>query len=276
MESRVSIEDITPLQAQTWLDHSVNYRQLRPKVAERIASDIRAGHWRVTGQAIVLDERGNLVDGQHRLTACVLAGQPIRTVVYRGTTDALAIDTGLKRSFIDVLNSRGVEYAAVVAAATRWQWAMERGLVGIAARSAVPTISELNVTFAAHPGLFDSSRRAAMQSLMPWGPMAFLLYHFRQADPAMAESFMQALSTGENLATGDPMLLLRKRLLEQHGRARLQIVERMALAVKVWNAWIGGTALRQLKWRAVGPCAEEFPEILAPAPQQAPQQAHVA
>ena len=104
MEFRV--ETITPEVAAEYLQHNVqNNRNLRRNYVEMLARDIQRGAWRCTHQGIAFDDQGNLIDGQHRLSAVLLANKPVRMVVARGlVTDMVnSIDKGAQRSLHDTI-----------------------------------------------------------------------------------------------------------------------------------------------------------------------------
>lgn len=66
--------DIEPHLAESWLTKNVKNRNLTDRIAKKYARDMASGKWKTTGDPIRFDVDGNLIDGQHRLQACVLAG----------------------------------------------------------------------------------------------------------------------------------------------------------------------------------------------------------
>jgi hypothetical protein len=70
-----------------------------------MADDMEAGRWLETHQGIGLDHEGNLVDGQHRLSAIVLSGCEQWLWTWEGVTRAMmkVIDCGKIRSIPDAL-----------------------------------------------------------------------------------------------------------------------------------------------------------------------------
>lgn len=100
------IETITPQIASEYLMHNVqNNRSLRRKHIETLASDMASGAFRCTHQGIAFDDKGNLIDGQHRLNAILLANVPVRMMVTRGVpTDIInTVDKGAGRSLRDTM-----------------------------------------------------------------------------------------------------------------------------------------------------------------------------
>ena len=70
---------ITPEIAEAWLTQNNNNRPVSAGVIRKYARDMRADKWLFTGDAIRFDKNKNLIDGQHRLMACIAAETPFRT-----------------------------------------------------------------------------------------------------------------------------------------------------------------------------------------------------
>jgi hypothetical protein len=83
---------------------SLGNRRLAKSWVSGLADDMLHGRFRLTGQPIIFNERGVLVDGHHRLTALAQSGVTCEMLVVRGTSvEAFeAIDRGRRRSSADV------------------------------------------------------------------------------------------------------------------------------------------------------------------------------
>lgn len=99
------IETITPEMATQYLSRNVKNRSIRKHEVEAYAREIKRGAFVVTHQGIAFDEEGNLLDGQHRLMAIAMAGQPVQMMVSRGVqADALVVvDRGASRTMRDIM-----------------------------------------------------------------------------------------------------------------------------------------------------------------------------
>jgi len=80
--------DVTPEMAATWLSDNPNRRPLDAVRAAEYAAKMKAGTWTERERhetPITVTEGGTLINGQHRLSAVVLAGFPVRlrVAVYR-------------------------------------------------------------------------------------------------------------------------------------------------------------------------------------------------
>lgn len=105
---------VTPALASEWLQKiPARQRNLSETVVRKYADDMARGWWKLTHQSIAIDEEGNVVDGQHRLSAVVLSGATVEMSV---TFDAPAasfdhVDMGYARNASAVLSIRGVPNA---------------------------------------------------------------------------------------------------------------------------------------------------------------------
>ncbi len=75
MSVRSNVETITPKKAQAWLLHRAPNRPICEFHLRRLASSMKAGVWKLNGEAIKFNDKGDLEDGQHRLEAIVLSGE---------------------------------------------------------------------------------------------------------------------------------------------------------------------------------------------------------
>ena len=99
----VKWEKITPEIASVYLQVNTGNRILRKYHVKSIANDIKNGNFEITGQSIVFDSDGKLVDGQHRLSAIIESNCAVNMLVVRGVkVGTHNIDVGLKRTMRDV------------------------------------------------------------------------------------------------------------------------------------------------------------------------------
>ena len=66
---------VTPHLASKWLQKNSCNRPLSQNTVYRYADAILSGEWKLNGDTIRFDSNGTLIDGQHRLHACVKAGK---------------------------------------------------------------------------------------------------------------------------------------------------------------------------------------------------------
>lgn len=107
-----TVVTITPDIAKMWL--GANYAMNRRIIDDRVSAyvrDMKSGAWTLNSDVICFTEDGKLINGQHRLTACVKANVPFDSIVYLGMPkeSLLNIDTQKPRSITAALDVSGTE-----------------------------------------------------------------------------------------------------------------------------------------------------------------------
>lgn len=103
---------VTPKMAMKWLEKNASNRTLSATRVSAYARDMASGKWRVTPQQIVLNQTGDLLDGQHTLSAVIECGKPVRLRVSKGWDHEVRgyIDRGRPRSLADRLRMEGFDW----------------------------------------------------------------------------------------------------------------------------------------------------------------------
>lgn len=104
------IEKIGPATAKAYLESAAPNRKLNQRAVARYVHAMTSGGWRVTHQGIAFDEKGKLIDGQHRLTAIIQSGKTVQMNVSRYSENApmAVLDSGTSRSVGDRVQISGV------------------------------------------------------------------------------------------------------------------------------------------------------------------------
>lgn len=264
----VEILEITPAMAKEMLKRNDrNFRKRREGLVQRLAADMP--HWDLNGESIKFDANGNLIDGQHRLLACIKANCSFRTVVFRGADRDTNIDTGAKRSLVDILRHRGESYAGELSAGLSWLYryqAVARGDYAHPYSMQKVGISNdvLLETLRSHPDIRHSLVRG--RQVRAWLPASLtvgLHYVASRCNREYADGFIDSLEKGVSLLPEDPVFHLRSRLeKDKASKARLLPVEKAALAIIAWNFTVQNRPMKNLKWIAIGPRPEPFPLIV--------------
>ncbi len=278
---------VTPaLAAQLIEKHNGHNRSVSQARVEQYAADMRRGDWTVNGEAVKIGRDGRVLDGQHRLLACLEADIGFQTLLITGLEAAAqeTMDQGKARTFDDVLKLRGEKGYHMLAAATRLVCIYERdGMPVTAGFCAAPSNQMAARTLERNPGIRDSCAlaRKLNRAWLTTSTAAGLHYLFSIADAEGATAFLTTLATGENLAASSPVYILRERLIAEHyslGEARMPAKVKMALVIKAWNAYQDGTPIARLKWVPGGAHPEKFPSIrgLATGPTDDDEEAAAA
>lgn len=267
MAPAITIEDITPEQAVKMLEGNTNNRNVRNGRVEMYASDMASGNWKLNGVPIILNSKGGVLDGQHRLLACVRANKTFKTAVMRGVTEEAhkTIDVGLARSAADELKWRGEEYAAELAAVTHQLWRYDNDLVSkpqiLASRAHILGYLKEN------PGVRDSIKYAnRVGKALRIRSTTLAAVHYlmaREHGTAVANKWIDRIEAGTDYGEGDPCLALRNWAVNVAGtRTRPTSVEWFAIIIKAANAFLIGRPVNNYSWRRVGAKRESFPSIL--------------
>jgi hypothetical protein len=255
---------IGPEMAVTILaERNPHNRKLSAALVRKLSAALRRGEWRVNGETVVFDREGNLKNGQHRLTACVETGIALETWVVFGVDPACfsTMDRGKNRDTADDLSIGHEKNTHTLAATLAMVWREENG--GAWRIDLHPSSDQLQDVLRRHPGIRDAANWVAAKSIVKLlTPRigGYCFYRFAALDPAEAVRFFDDLRLGIGLEGGDPVLLLRNRLIENKtAKTRLKMDEVIALVTKAWNIRRSGRRVRNLSWRGTGPTAEPFP-----------------
>ena len=120
-----TVQTVTPEMASQWLACNKINRPLRSSWVADLAGMILRGEWQTTHQGIALDADDGLLDGQHRLSAIVAAGEPVEMLVTTGLPAASfgVLDRGRSRTLNDITRDSHI-YLAI----TSTLWRLHEGL----------------------------------------------------------------------------------------------------------------------------------------------------
>lgn len=98
---------ISPALAEEWLKKNTFNRKVSLQSVIKYASDMVSGKWTLNHQGIAFDDKGVLVDGQHRLHAIISAGVSVDMMVTWGAS-RIGVDELRVRSAQDVIAFGGL------------------------------------------------------------------------------------------------------------------------------------------------------------------------
>lgn len=222
-EIRTMLVEITPAYAAQLLAN--NPRNRRPKEVRiaRYAKAMSAGKWRVTGETVVVDRNGDLVDGQNRLAACVRADVPFLALLVTGVAPEVFAVTGsgAPRSAGDTIDiAEGLTAGRSKAAAAKilrrvrsGNWSSNHNR----AAEDLMTNEDVWVLWRSEPGLaaawgLVTSLKPRLSRLLPDSMACVLWFLFDNKSPELAATYMQQLASGAGLNEGDPALTVRRAL----------------------------------------------------------------
>lgn len=268
---RVRIVTVTPKMAEKWLDANTRNRSVRQHRVVMYAAIIRKNEWELTGDAIVIDEDGALLNGQHRLAAIVLADKAAQLLVLEGLPSKAqdVMDRGLARSMADALKLRGETDVNNLAAALRWlhriDYSERTGHANYRHAELAPTVPVMLRILDDHPDVRESIKivRSGLLNnrIMRPGHTTALHYRARMIDHDEADAFFEQVFTGAKLEATSPIFALRRAVIgdKQRHTSKMPDFREAALIIKAWNFWRDGREIQALTWHGGGTKSEAFP-----------------
>jgi hypothetical protein len=228
----ISVESITPERAEEYLAANRGNRNIVQAHVAAMARDIANGRWMFNAQPICFSRSGRLLNGQHRLSAVLEAGQPIEVMVMRGlpeeafeTYDKQAKKAPVADEMFDDFGDK-----ALVSATAVLLWRREMKPAGQA--NAMPTASEVREVIQTHPELMRL--RGFARKMVRYGrssALAYAAYRIMRDDPRLGQVFLDRLETAANLPAGHVILRLRDRMID------LRKADQNAQIDEVLRAW---------------------------------------
>jgi hypothetical protein len=246
---------ITPSLAQSMLDRNMeNNRSISPNRVIQYANAMAEGKFLLNGETIKFDRKGQLIDGQHRLLACVRSGTSFQAFVVRDLDHTVfsTIDIGRKRSIGDALHHMGASNSKMTAAALRWVLAIQADQVF---NNHWDSMSEDVVDFWTKNRIIDRSvaicNLKTVRRLVV--PALAVALHFLFAKKCVeeADAFFAILNDG-GARTDDPVMIVRERLIRELGSSTQKKTGKQgeimaAWLINAWNSKRGGRPLKTVK-----------------------------
>lgn len=269
----VSIETITPEYAKWILDNCNTHNRRITSDQKRdernqIFLDMKNGRFAFNGESITFSPEGTLLDGQHRLNACVRAGKPFDTVVVRGVRMAsqMTMDKGAKRTVANNLQIMGCSNANILGGAGKLicMWATNGWDVPRNSVKSGFTDQDVQEFCLSHE---DELQQAISTS----GSSSHSGKRVLSASRATALAFVFSRISAEDAAyffddfnspvpERQPIALLKDKLYKDAvGGRRSDARTVIAYVVKAWNAFMEGERLLVLRFAQGGARPEKFP-----------------
>jgi hypothetical protein len=236
---------ITPAAAQALLELNIdNNRNIREDKVRALADDMTAGRFLDTGATLSLDTHGRIIDGQHRLTACVRADVPFRAIIVSGLDPVAftATDRGAKRTLADTLRYQGVPNHVRAASLARSAAVWDAGYRGRDVVSSSPMSEQQVLAYhAEHADEIAAVVCRSSSSVPGLTPKAVDIVTLltRRVDTDDSAVFMDTLRTGRGDGT---LITLREALRKDHesGSRSRGAFWQVGMVLKTWNRWREG------------------------------------
>lgn len=274
LQLKSEVKTITPEAAEKiWKHSNPGNRRVRKGHVKTLARAMEKGEFKNTGQGLIFDTKGKLLDGQHRLLACIEADTPIEILVTEGVDreNFRYIDRGATRSVRDDLDFAGYKYAELASRIAPFidKWFNDydgpqgqnmetvhkrdrkMNLLDMIEEYAQEDIMERILALPSRTNIESMAKRSLFDTL------AYILLDCDLSeDKKYATYFLERLLTGEMLHEGSPILVLRNRLIHHRNQSRLPKAEKLSntclfvYGFKAWNAFIQGREMKVLRYGA--------------------------
>lgn len=274
-EITVGIETITPEVASKMLESSVgNFRNIDRGRVAKYAAEMISGKWLFNGETIKLNGTC-VIDGQHRLAAIVKSGVTVECVVIRNLDKmtGVTIDCGKGRTLSDWVKYRGIKNAVSVTSMARnvvlynaGRWGSQSVSSGYTKDSdIIEYIESHNEQLQAAHHISDPCAAIIPRSFL--GALLVIACGGRSpSENNMCNWFCDALHSGSGLNEGEPVLVLRNKMIGvEKSRRESLFLQKMVLTL-AWNKTIKGERVKILKYALTGPTASNPIDTIDPAP----------
>lgn len=248
------VVQVGPAMAKKLLRRNTKNRPIRRRFVDTLCRAMKSDQWVLNGESIIISKKGRLLDGQHRLMAVIDADKavPMLVVEVGGDEDRVfkTIDTGNKRQFGDYLALRGVRYFNTVASALLM---LRRYQLGMFLLRSSYSHTDLYKLYLAEIDIKDSvewvrgSKQFELRVVGQASLLAFLHHLFGQSCPKKRDLFFAQLALHQP-QQDIVSILRRKLLLDTNSNKRIPRVERAALIIKAWNAFVAERTIHSLRW----------------------------
>lgn len=267
---RHEVVTVTPALAAEWLARpSVRQRTLARNVLVKYARAMGEGRWhQPSTDPIAFTKSGELLNGQHRLTALVRAGVTLQMLVAYDVPEDLfdVMDTGRSRTAAQFIRSPNAR--AVASVARMILWYDERRLedprhptAPVGGGVSFDNDELLDVIEGDLAEIITQSVRDAERARrwcgIPTSIHATVLAIARRegADPVMVDGWLYGIMEAVGLGMDDPRRRLRQRLTDQTNsqHIRRSVPAVWMLTVRAFNAYMQGRPVKVLKYESEDP-----------------------
>jgi len=251
------------------LSTNIQNRPLKRGAIDQYCGDMQRDKWfsEMTGDPIRINENGNLSDGQHRMVALIESGT---TQIFQIQFNVPSryfknFDTGTPRKLADIYGILGYKNPNDLSALSNLVQKWEMGDIQMNYHL---TNDEGIILIKKRPEIeghlkYAMKRSTQNRQLMPLSIYAFLHYAFSKMNKKQADEFLSRLSVGDGLLVGDPIYVLREKLLRsRHAKNKsfkMSKFEKLAASIRAWNHFREGRdQISSLSSRV----SKEFPKIV--------------
>jgi len=263
---KTKIMTITPELSESWLKKNMTNRPFNQSSCLKLMDQLITKSWYVSNDAICFDRDGNLLNGQHRLTACINTGINFECMVMRGLDRKSfnIMDTGYKRTASDILGANKIECPKVKSTLIKFAIEYKSGRFMCDSTNKTKITNQIILDFydknkqkvedASSVGQFVSKNNKSFAS----GIIGAFAFIFNEIDKESCALFFEQFANGENLKSGDPVLILRQQLFKNtSSKTKYSKGTTYAWVILCWNDFRANKKIKSIIFKD-----DKFPRAL--------------
>jgi hypothetical protein len=220
-------------------ERNPNNRGISPTKAAQTVHDVAHGAFTLNGESIIFSSEGNLLDGQHRLGACVEAAKPITSVVALGFPPSAGdtVDQGKARTAGDTLTRNGGVNGNVTACVARFLIGYHDNDGTVFGRAGEYSNAELITWIDSHPTLAPTVAWAMSLKTLTTGFVTVTQMALARSilEPKYGKTevvrFLEQVAFGEHIGRTDPAFAVRKRLSMEKNKTGKRLSNHLAVEI---------------------------------------------
>lgn len=236
--------------------HNNRNRGIKKRQRDFLKQQIIDGKFCYNGEAIIVGDDGNILNGQHRLAACVESGVAIEVLMLFGIQSErfATLDQGSRRIKADVLSIEGFKNCNQLAAALKQVDNYYHGTIGKNAFAYAENAQAIEL-IKKYPEVEDSLNTVAGIVLTKRSLAAALHFIFSRIDQDDADEFVSVVVDGVKPGVDYSMIGESAAMLSQWltrasvGPKRLPVHYIANIWIKAWNAGRTGSLPKMLVYR---------------------------
>lgn len=208
IKQEIWYELVGPQKAQLLKKNMAPNRKLKTRWVAAYAQAMKNGHWiEFNGDAICLNNKGQLEDGQQRLSGVILSGAKLWFMFIKGVPENSrnAKDSGASRNLRDLLGMNGEKYCGPLKGALNELFKFKIDL--LQSKDSAPILTDYTTILKllkTNPLLRESAQKGyelkkkSPVSLISEEKLAFLHYVLRSIDSKEGNKFLQIITYQES------------------------------------------------------------------------------
>ena len=259
---KTGVELITPEIAREYLKANTANRPMSNAHIERIAQQMAKGQFILNGESIIFSDEGVLMQGQHRLAACIKSNTSFQTVVVRGIpyNAFFTLDSGRARSISDVFAIQGTPDYSKMSSIVNSYIRLHTGVNSYTGRESMKNLmstkKDIFDVYQSHIELFteiklfsnrcyDKLRLLKMAEI--GGIMAYLIIDLKHPQD-FVESFFTMLFFNSNVNNEAVNILRTKLINDLASERRMTPKYKLSIIIKCWNAYVENKEIKVLSY----------------------------